>query len=231
MCFDFDGTLAYMQPSHFALYVQAASEHGVIVSEQALTGTLETGWQRWRTPLGVDHSQHSTSEAAFRALRVQLHRERLLAAGVHEHLDAIAARVEVLERDPVHYHLFDDARDALARVAHAGARAAIVSNHLWPLPQIVDALGIGVQIAAVITSARVGYRKPHPAIYHAALATLGIATADAESVLFVGDSPSADVEGPRAIGMRAVLLARTRTAPPAAVPDGVIHSLRDLDLQ
>lgn len=228
VCFDFDGTLAYMQPSHFALYVQAAREHGVAVAEQALAGTLDVGWQRWQTPLGVDHAQHSTSETAFRALRVQLHRERLAAAGVREHLDAIAERVEMLERDPAHYRLFDDVAGALKQIAVSGARAAIVSNHLWSLPHIVDALGIGAQVSAVVTSARVGYRKPHPAIYRAALEALHIDAADAADVLFVGDSAAADVAGPRAAGMRAVLLARKDPLPPPDPCGGPIRSLRDL---
>jgi len=48
-------------------------------------------------------------------------------------------------------------------------------------------------------------------------------------VLFVGDSPGPDVEGPIAHGMRAVLLRRPGTADVAA-PEGaqVVHGLEGL---
>jgi putative hydrolase of the HAD superfamily len=204
--FDFDGTLAEFQPSNLALYVQAAAEHGVVVSESALVDTVDAGWERWQTPLGVDHAAHSRDEASFLAVRAQVHTGRLAAAGVLGDLDAIAARISELEYDPAHYRLYEDTLPALARVRAAGVGAVIVSNHVWRLPEITAALGLGAYVDGVVTSARVGYRKPHPGIYRAAMAAVGGGAP--QSLLFVGDSRAADVEGPRAMGMRAVLLDR-----------------------
>jgi putative hydrolase of the HAD superfamily len=140
-----------------------------------------------------------------------VHRARFVGAGIEDgaRLEATIERLLELETDPTHFRLYNDARPTLERLAATGVAVAIVSNHIWPLPEIVDALGLDDVVDAVITSARVGVRKPHPAIYEAVLRDLDIPDAERERVLFVGDSLSADVEGPRAYGMRAVLVDRS----------------------
>ena len=56
---------------------------------------------------------------------------------------------------------------------------------------------------AVVDSTVVGFTKPDPRIFTLALDRLGVAAADA---LMVGDSPSADVDGASAAGIRAALI-------------------------
>ncbi|MBD2746689.1 HAD-IA family hydrolase [Microvirga sp. BT688] len=56
---------------------------------------------------------------------------------------------------------------------------------------------------AVILSYEVGLVKPQPAIFHLVCDRLGCRPAE---ILFVGDTPCADVEGPQAIGMPAMLI-------------------------
>jgi HAD-hyrolase-like len=56
-----------------------------------------------------------------------------------------------------------------------------------------------------VTSARVGYRKPHPRIYQATLERTGFGADDA---VFIGDSLRTDVLGPQRVGICSVLLAR-----------------------
>ena len=52
-----------------------------------------------------------------------------------------------------------------------------------------------------VLSCKVGAIKPEPAIYAAVLDSLQI---EPGKVLFVGDTPRADIEGPRAAGMKAI---------------------------
>jgi len=73
---------------------------------------------------------------------------------------------------------------------------ALVPNHLRDM-------GIAAHIDEVVTSVEVGWRKPHKAIYAAALERLGIS---AEQALFVGDTFAADYVGPRAMGIEAFLI-------------------------
>jgi len=203
--FDFDGTLATYR-SHLGEYIAAAAEFGVTVTAEALAATLDDSWRQWQTPEGVDHSTSSGSEAQYNAeVRSRLHIARLAAAGATGDLEGIAARICELECAPEAFEVYADTPPALERLQAAGVRVGIVSNHVWRLPEVVEALGLGSAVDFVITSARVGYRKPHPAIYRIALEAAGCA---AEAALFVGDSISHDVEGPRAAGMRAVLIDR-----------------------
>ena len=214
VCFDFDQTLGCYDPPHFALYVLAAKEHGVQFTEAQLEAPLDDAWERWRTPLGIDHS-HATTEAAFRDVRREVHRARFVGAGVEDGpvLEDILERQLDLEMEPEYFRLYPDTRPCLERLASLGLDVAIVSNHMWRLPEVVAALGLGGLVRAVLTSARIGVRKPHPAMFEALLRELGVPHEERDRVLFVGDSVAADVEGPRSFGMRAVLLDRMGHAP------------------
>ena len=55
-----------------------------------------------------------------------------------------------------------------------------------------------------------GRVKPHPTIFKAALELLGVAPAEA---VMVGDSLEEDIEGARALGMRAILVDREERHP------------------
>jgi len=221
--FDFDGTLAHYEPPHLTLYVRAAAEHGVAVTEQALASTVEDAWRAWDRGHGPEHRRESRNERAYNRLRARLHRMRLEAAGATGNLDAVAARIVQLESDPAHFALYPDTVPALERLHGAGVRMLVVSNHVWRLGQVIAALGIAPHINAVISSAQAGYRKPHPRIFEAAIAAAGAPPAQ---LLFVGDSLPHDVEGPRAAGMRALLLDRTSAGGDA----DAIHSLLDIPL-
>ena len=232
--FDFDGTLGSYRPSHLELYARAASAHGIDVTVESVRGAVDAGWAPWETPEGVDHSAHSTDEASFAAVRARLHIGRYLAAGVRAPeaaLQAAADELVVAEAAPEHFALYADAVPALERVRAAGLRSYIVSNHIWRLPEVIEALGLwradgGGLIAEVMTSARVGYRKPHPAIFAAATAMAGEA---ASALLYVGDNVAHDVEGARGAGMRAVLIDRDGKHGELAGVD-VIRSLMEVPL-
>jgi FMN phosphatase YigB (HAD superfamily) len=62
-----------------------------------------------------------------------------------------------------------------------------------------------VEVDVAIGSAAFGRTKPHPSIFRAALEALGAAASDAA---MVGDSYADDIEGARALGMRAFLVDR-----------------------
>ena len=244
---DFDGTLGGMAAGHYALYVRACEEYGVAVSslEAATTGEmvaaaataalaeleLDDAWARFNTPLGPDHREISGSHDDFRALRAEIAVDRLRAAGVEADDDsfgAIGQRIAVLEEEPEHYSLYDETLPAIERLGRSGIECIVVSNHIWTLPEIVRHLDGRARFEGVVTSARVGYRKPHPAIFEAALR---LGSGAPEETLMVGDNVSADIEGGRGVGLRPVLIDRSDT--PAEPPEGavVVASLLDLPLE
>lgn len=104
-------------------------------------------------------------------------------------------------------------------------RIAVVTNTHHPalVPDHLDAMGLAPHIDAVITSVEVGSRKPHPAIYEAALQAMRAAASEA---IFVGDTRGPDYDGPRAFGMQALLIDPDGTHDlPAAHR---LHSILDL---
>jgi putative hydrolase of the HAD superfamily len=101
-------------------------------------------------------------------------------------------------------------------------RLAVVTNTHDPrlVPDHLVAMGIDAHFEAVITSVEVGWRKPHPQIYRVALDALGVAPEDA---LFVGDTKGPDYDGPRAVGMRALLIDPTDQH--QLIPEGRLTSV------
>ncbi|MDQ3643889.1 MAG: HAD-IA family hydrolase [Actinomycetota bacterium] len=100
---------------------------------------------------------------------------------------------------------FSDAEPALRALRDRGLRLVAVSNWDCSLPVWLDSAGIGALLDGVVCSAEVGAAKPSPAIFRAGLAIAGVQAGEA---LHVGDSMFNDVEGARAAGIRAVLVAR-----------------------
>ena len=228
VCFDFQDTLAtFRVGGPYGLYVEAAAHFGVTVAEESLLMETSSAWADFQTPLGPDHSAASTNEEAFLAVRAAVHARRLCAAGVERAIaEQIGRRIDLLEADPDRYELFPDTLPALDRLAQAGVPAVILSNHIWRLPEVVRGLGLGSRVEGVLTSARVGFRKPHPNIFRAALRLTGTAPGE---TLMVGDSVRDDVEGALRAGMRAVLLDRSGTHRRLEGAD-VIRSLMDIAL-
>lgn len=94
-------------------------------------------------------------------------------------------------------------RESLQRLRAAGLKLAIVSNSEGTLEQMLEEIDLRSAFDVVLDSAVVGFTKPDPRIFHLALERLGVTAAQA---VMVGDSPSADVDGAHAVGIRAALI-------------------------
>ena len=109
--------------------------------------------------------------------------------------------------------LFPDALDTLRWLKGRGYRLGAVTNRGYCGPrflQEMEDLGLAELFEVVAISCQIGYMKPHPRIFAYALDRMG--TGPGEAVM-VGDSPRADVQGARALGMTAVW-----RRPPAGEP-------------
>jgi putative hydrolase of the HAD superfamily len=85
-----------------------------------------------------------------------------------------------------------------------GLKTGLVSNATdpgWLLRADLERQGLAPHLDTVVFSSELGKRKPHPAIYEAALSELGVAP---EHALFVGDRLVEDVQGPAELGMTTV---------------------------
>ena len=118
------------------------------------------------------------------------------------------------------FFLYDDALPAIATLRAHGLRVGLISNGQRDLEEFADHHGLDVDVC--VGSKDHGYVKPHRSIFEAALAALDVPP---EQAAMVGDSAVDDVEGARALGMRAVLLDREGLHPEW---EGAIRSLDEL---
>jgi putative hydrolase of the HAD superfamily len=107
-----------------------------------------------------------------------------------------------------HFELYEDALPVLSDFRARGLRLGLLSNTARDLDRFVAHHGLDVD--AVLTSRAHGKTKPHETIFRALLERLAVEPAAAA---MVGDSPEDDIEGARAIGMRAVLVDREERYP------------------
>jgi putative hydrolase of the HAD superfamily len=101
--------------------------------------------------------------------------------------------------DPKAIPLIDSLRDQ-------GVRVGLCSNAPYRVATLhaqLAFLGLDSHLDAATFSAEVGWRKPSPRMFDAALRGLGTA---ADRTVMVGDSETADILGAHGAGMRAVLL-------------------------
>lgn len=88
-------------------------------------------------------------------------------------------------------------------------------------------IGIGHLFQFAHSSAEAGVAKPHPAIFHQALARVGIAP---QQAVYVGDDPVRDIQGAANAGLRTVWFNPERQAwPGGRAPDATIHHLAQLE--
>ena len=138
-----------------------------------------------------------------------------------------------------------DAGTTLETLAGRGFVLGILSN--WPLALTIDrfaeAHGWTRWLRAIVVSQRVGTIKPHPSIFRAAEAALGLHAAARDRILHVGDDWAADVVGAANAGWRTAYLRNRQEDTPlptsepgddmvtgaTVVPDLVIDELADLE--
>jgi putative hydrolase of the HAD superfamily len=115
------------------------------------------------------------------------------------------------------FDLYEDVLPVLEELRGHGLKLGLVSNTGRDLGEFLAHHTL--QVDAALGSRVHGWTKPHPSIFEAILERLGV---EADEAAMVGDSLEDDVEGARAVGIRAFLIDRDDRFPD--VPD----RLRDL---
>ena len=107
-------------------------------------------------------------------------------------------------------------------------RLGIVSNFYGNLPTVCDNAKVRRYFGVIVDSAQVGFLKPDPRIFLAAVEALGITPS---RTVMVGDSLARDMAGARAAGMAHIWLAPdpARQGLPCCREDRVIRSLREVE--
>jgi putative hydrolase of the HAD superfamily len=199
---DFDGTLVSrpVMWGEVALRVLDRDAAGHRVTPERMTDLVYAGMP-WHRPDHA-HPELATAGAWWDAVN-ERYREIFADVGYPDLATpaAFAAmRADIL--DAGRYTVFDDVVPALERTRTLGWRNMIVSNHIPELPDLVSGLDLTRHFDAIVTSGVVGYEKPHPRLFEAALRHVR----PGEEVWMVGDNPDADCHPVCALGMNAVLV-------------------------
>lgn len=138
-------------------------------------------------------------------------------------MDAFASALHSWYGRPGVMRTYPEVVPVLTTLRERGYRLAIVSNWSWNLRKRVAEVELERFFEVIWASAYAGCSKPHPAIFHQALAQMQPSLPPGRA-LYVGDSYVHDVVGARSAGMDAALLDRHGTADHPDCP-----VLRDLE--
>lgn len=114
-------------------------------------------------------------------------------------------------------------RDVLLRLAR-NRRLGVISNADGKIAAVLEHCGIADCFETITDSGIVGKEKPDPAIFEAALRSLGVT---AQESLYTGDVYSVDYLGATACGMHAVLFDRAGAYAGTDLPR--VESLQELE--
>lgn len=202
--FDLYGTLVRWAPDAEGIQVAAAGAEGIALD----LGAIARAYPVANAQLDEENARAPLPErsGAEREAFFARYEQRLLAASGAPVDLATAARVwERVSAAPKELVLYHDVLPALEAVRAAGLRVGIISNMGPQLDQLLAGLGLLEHAGVWVSSAEAGVAKPHPAIFHLALAKAGAAP---EQAAHVGDSPVSDVDGARGAGLHPVLVLR-----------------------
>ncbi|HET7566700.1 MAG TPA: HAD family hydrolase [Gaiellaceae bacterium] len=194
--FDVDFTLARPGPELGpAGYVRAGERHGLHLDAERYPAARDAALADLRRHPEFEHDD----EIWFRFT------ERIVRGMGGDADSAYACAVEITRGWERHenFELYEDALPALAALRGAGLRIGLVSNSARDVHEF--AVHHALDIDAGISSFHHGKTKPHASIFRAVLDLLEVAP---EEAAMVGDTIADDVDGARALGMRAVLLDR-----------------------
>lgn len=199
---DFDGTLGWRDGVWSGALLSTLDRHfpGHGFTRDDIHPRIRPGFP-WNSP-EVAHTHLNRPERWWRELCGHL-------AGVfcdlgydRERAQRLADETRITYTDASSFSLYDDTIPALESLTRSGWRHVILSNHVPELPNLVRELGLLPFFDDVISSALIGYEKPHSEAFAAGLRAAG----DADEVWMVGDNPVADVEGAEAAGIPAILV-------------------------
>jgi putative hydrolase of the HAD superfamily len=182
---------------------------------------LDAGWEAGLAALGRDDLPgHRETAARFRERYVPLLwvpgsveeveypgmvRELLQGFGVDLSEDDLERFLEAEHAawEPAR-QIGDSTHALLDSLRERRLKTGLVSNAFdpgWLLRNDLERMGLAERLDVAVFSSEVGMRKPHEAIFAAALGPLGVAP---ERTLFVGDRRYEDIRGAREMGMATV---------------------------
>lgn len=202
--FDLYGTLARFDPPREEIQDAAAREHGLSVTAGGIARGYRTA-DEFMASQNADEPVRSMSPAERDRFFARYEQLVLEDAGHRVDTDTAARIWRTVRSQRYGLALFPDVLQSLEAFAESGLTVGVISNMNETGEAVGARLGLSGRVDLIVTSLEAGAEKPHPPIF---LEALRRADARPEEAVHVGDQPTSDVEGARAVGMRAVLMDR-----------------------
>lgn len=201
--FDAADTLFYIKEGLGNTYAGVARRHGADPDPAEIRKAFSKAFKS-APPLafgGVSSSERARLEKEWWLNVVQgVYSEVGMFGGFEAHFDEL---FEVFRGEA--WTLFPETVPVLSSLRDKGYRLGIVSNFDSRVYDVMKALGIYEYFDTFVISSEAGFAKPAHGIYSIALEHAGT---EPERSIHVGDDLTNDFHGPRALGIRALLLDR-----------------------
>jgi putative hydrolase of the HAD superfamily len=214
-------TLVYPHPSFPELLAQVLGQHGHAIDPADIRDKVHVVSSIF-TDAARRGELWSTSRERSQRFWARVYSTLLAELGLPLG-DGLKQAVYETFTDLANYRLFPDVLATLERLQTAGLALGVVSNFEEWLERLLESLGVTRFFGVRVISGAEGVEKPDQRIFRLALDRTGVLP---EESVYVGDSPSFDIEPARAVGMFAVLIDRRGRHPDH--PGARITSLDEL---
>jgi putative hydrolase of the HAD superfamily len=202
--FDLYNTLLTYDPPREVIEARILKDFGIEASPEALLRPIMTAdefiyQEHARFPISKRSKEETT------ALYTQYHGIVLKEAGLEAPKEVILGMLGKWMGFDLKMVLYDDVVPALTNLKERGLILGLISNVDRDIAPLYQRLGLSAWLQVMVTSQEVGFNKPQPEIFLAALKQAGVKPSEA---IYVGDQHQVDVVGANKVGMLGILLDR-----------------------
>ena len=202
--FDYYNTLVDYDPPREETHAKLLGEMGIKITPKELLRPIMLADDF----LSKEHSQKSLakrSKEEIAALYGRYQAMILKEAGLEASPELIGNVLKRWMGVKLKMALYKDVAPALNELKERGLVLGLISNVDRDIDADYEKLGLANWLQLKITSKDVGFTKPRPEIFQAAVKEAGVKPAEA---IYVGDQYDIDVVGANGAGMRGILIDR-----------------------
>ena len=202
--FDYYNTLVDYDPPREETHAKLLGEMGIKITPKELLRPIMLADDF----LSKEHSQKSLakrSKEEIAALYGRYQAMILKEAGLEASPELIGNVLKRWMSIELKMALYKDVAPALDELKERGLTLGLISNVDRDIDADYERLGLANWLQLKITSKDVGFTKPRPEIFQAAVKEAGVKPAEA---IYVGDQYDIDVVGANGAGMRGILIDR-----------------------
>jgi HAD superfamily hydrolase (TIGR01549 family) len=201
---DFYNTLASYSPPRENVYIDSSRELGINVEAKALFNSLSTADIFYRNEISRSPLDKRSMEEQIN-FYIEYITRIISGAGAQIGPDQALKILAKIREYKWEFKAYSDALPALDILKKRGLILGLISNVAQDMESTYEKLGLQPYLDFKVTSAEVGFDKPRPEIFQAALKKANI---KANEALYVGDQYQIDIVGAQGVGIKALLIDR-----------------------